>query len=281
MIDSHKLFRTGYGNQAVEIDCNNQAAYDLCDFLFGDFPTPAQNSRKLKQFSLISSGPKPSLSLWDDERRLYFGNSKYQVCFILMNKVITRCIATNENKHAIHAAAVFKDDSCIIIPGKSGSGKSSLTLWLLTNGYHYLTDELIFLSETGKVTPLTRPICLKVNKKNSHWPMHNLHNEQLVQSNEGTMIPHRLVTKNFHRKTPQVTHIVFPRFDKESDPSLEVISHARSSLYLLQAHVNARNLQKHGVPVISKIIKECTSFKLTYNNFEDLQHFFPLRNDRN
>lgn len=214
------------------------------------------------------------LSLWDGDRRLYFGESRYQLAYILMNEVIFLCINGNDSHHALHAGAVYKDDGCIILPGKSGNGKSTLTGWLIMNGYQYLTDELLFLDSDARVLPMTRPISLKVNKAHESWLLPEEANEEIITSDKGSMIPHRLLNPSFKAKQPQVTDVVFPEYKPGVVPRLQEISPAKSSLYLLQSHVNARNLDGHGVSELASIVRNCRSFTLTYSSFDDLKTIF-------
>ena len=157
------------------------------------------------------------------------------------------------------------------MPGTSGSGKSSLTCWLIANGFQYLTDELIFLSSQGKIQPMTRPISLKINHSHDLWPLSVKASKDIISCKRGAMIPHRLLNPVFQAQQPLVSNIVFPRYKPKAALELKAISPAKSSLYLLQSHVNARNLDGHGVSELTSIAKRCKSFKLTYGNFSDLE----------
>jgi len=46
-----------------------------------------------------------------------------------------------------HAGAVSMDDRCVLLPGASGSGKSSLVAGLMQAGFGYCTDELAVIDE--------------------------------------------------------------------------------------------------------------------------------------
>lgn len=270
---NHQTYHTGLGDQAFAIECNNKDAYDIAEFLFLDFPG-AISATTTKQYDIILSGPVPMLSLWKNDSRLYYGKSRYQLAYILMNEIIYHSINTNKSHHALHAGAVFKEDRCIILPGQSGNGKSTLTSWLIMNGFQYLTDELVFLDSKSQLLPMTRPISLKANSSHDSWLLPTEYNKSLITSDTGSMIPHRLFNPLFEAKQPKVTDIIFPEYKVGAEPRLLEISPARSSLYLLQSHVNARNLDGHGVSELAAIVKTCRSFSLTYGNFTDLQKIF-------
>lgn len=272
MTNQHKVYSIQFGDQAFEILCNNEDAYSIAEFLFLDFPVNQKHPATL-QYDIISSGPRPMLSLWEGEKRIYFGTSRYELAYLLMNEIIYHCIKNNDSHHALHAGCVYKDDRCILLPGKSGNGKSTLTSWLVKSGFQYLTDELVFLDSNAKILPMTRPISLKVGTDHDSWILSD-HHDKIITCATGSMIPHRLFNENFTPKQPKLTDIIYPQFKSDTPSKLQEISPARSSLYLLSSHVNARNLKGHGVSDISSIIKQCRSFTLSYGSFDDLQKIF-------
>ncbi|MBA2733426.1 MAG: hypothetical protein H0U54_11100 [Acidobacteria bacterium] len=57
-------------------------------------------------------------------------------------------------KHGVlvwHGAAVARDGTAVILPGVSGSGKSTTTLNLLSAGYKFLADDMVLLRSRGSV----------------------------------------------------------------------------------------------------------------------------------
>ncbi|MBM9521080.1 hypothetical protein JWG39_14760 [Desulforhopalus vacuolatus] len=186
MKNNHQVYRTGFAGQAFEISCNNDDAYAIVEFLFLDFPGTRKAVTTI-QYDIISSGSKPMLSLWQGDKRLYFGELRYQLAYILMNEVIFHCINTNDSHHALHAGCVSKGDRCVILPGQSGNGKSTLTSWLVMHGFQYLTDELVFLKNDGSILPLTRPISLKVGASHPSWLLAD-ENGGIIISNSGSIL---------------------------------------------------------------------------------------------
>ena len=62
---------------------------------------------------------------------------------------------------AIHAGAVAFDGRAIVIPGRSLSGKSTLTEALVSHGGTYYSDEFALLDQTGRVHPYARPLTMR------------------------------------------------------------------------------------------------------------------------
>ena len=61
----------------------------------------------------------------------------------------------------VHAGCVTVDGGAIVIPGRSMSGKSSLTAALVRAGAAYFSDEYAVLDRHGLVRPYPRPLSLR------------------------------------------------------------------------------------------------------------------------
>jgi len=267
------MYHTGFGVQEFAIDCNSKDALNIATFLFRDLPG-AESGGDVMVYDLILSGAQPIFSLSAGEKSLYYGESRYQLAYILMNEVIYHCINSDESNIALHAGAVCNGNRGLLLPGKSGKGKSTLTGWLVLNGFQYLTDELIFLRNDGVILPFTRPINLKVTPGHESWLLADASESDIICGDSAAMISHRKLNPDYSPVSPRLTDIIFPEYKAGSRLVFEEISPAKSCLYLLQSHVNARNLDGHGVAELSAIIRHCRSYKLTYSRFADLEAVF-------
>jgi hypothetical protein len=61
----------------------------------------------------------------------------------------------------VHAGAVAFDGTAIVLPGRSFSGKSTLTEALVRAGGTYFSDEFALLRADGTVLPYPRPLALR------------------------------------------------------------------------------------------------------------------------
>lgn len=69
---------------------------------------------------------------------------------------------------AIHAAAVCNGKRGVLLPGTTGSGKSTLTAALIGSGFTYLTDELtLLMPEPYRI----RPAPVSLGLKRGSWPL--------------------------------------------------------------------------------------------------------------
>ena len=64
----------------------------------------------------------------------------------------------------VHAGVVGWNGGAVVIPGRSFSGKSTLTLALLEAGASYLSDEYAVIDRAGRVHPFPRPMSLRAEK---------------------------------------------------------------------------------------------------------------------
>ncbi len=79
-------------------------------------------------------------------------------------------LAVNRRRYfmEIHAAALLRGGSCVLLPAAPGSGKSTLAAGLLAAGFHYLSDESALLEEPGLEV---RPVPLALTVKPGSVPL--------------------------------------------------------------------------------------------------------------
>ena len=97
----------------------------------------------------------------------------------------------------LHAAAVALDKTAFILAGKTQSGKSTLTAYLCTNGFTYLTDDIsVIENRTLEVLPYRKSIMLRqgsldVLKKHSI----RINTNKYIAWNNELRYPYRPVVK--------------------------------------------------------------------------------------
>ncbi|MDP6515076.1 MAG: PqqD family peptide modification chaperone [Alphaproteobacteria bacterium] len=65
----------------------------------------------------------------------------------------------------LHSGVVGHRDGCLLLPGASGNGKSSLTAALVGSGFPYLSDEVALLGDDCQVRSIPLSLCVK----NTGW----------------------------------------------------------------------------------------------------------------
>jgi hypothetical protein len=75
-----------------------------------------------------------------------------------VERALSRAI---DGRILVHAGAVRWRGRAILVPGRSGSGKSELVAALVRAGAGYLSDEFAVLDREGRVHPYGRPVALR------------------------------------------------------------------------------------------------------------------------
>jgi hypothetical protein len=80
---------------------------------------------------------------------------------------------------AVHAAVLAYNDAAIVLPGRSGIGKSTLALALIRAGAIYYSDEFAVFNRRAEVLPYPRPLAVRRIKGESQVETKHLSPSQL------------------------------------------------------------------------------------------------------
>lgn len=267
-----------FGEQSFIITTNDPQAKALLDLLFYDI-SQQQHQVVVGQSELV----------WRDGAYNYTESTGNKIKMtalgelsaVIMSDVIHRLIKDNHQYLAIHAALVSHGGNAFLMPATSGSGKSSLTMWCLQNGFQYHTDELVLINpDTFELSAFTRPIKLR---RRGLTPIHQLIGDKLDQimqahpllvSHHTVMLPHRLLNPNYQIDVPPLNYIIFPSFQANQTSSLVPISAAKASLELMQSNVIARNFDNYGFTQMCQLARQKTAFNCYFQHFADIAPLF-------
>jgi hypothetical protein len=103
---------------------------------------------------------RSDFELLEDGQMLSIGPAKQLIPYLVSQ--FHHRLATHAQDIFVHAGCVEVDGQAILLPGRSYSGKSTLTAALVAAGAGYLSDEYaIFRQETGLIYPFPRTIHLR------------------------------------------------------------------------------------------------------------------------
>jgi hypothetical protein len=128
---------------------NDKKVDYICSFLAPKPPTRPG----MKRFNIFYADAEPAVKNLDRDAALE------QV------KVELRKLTADLSKREIfiHAGAVEWRGRAIVIPGKTFTGKSSLTAAFVRAGARYLSDEYALIDAAGRVRPYLKPLSLRLN----------------------------------------------------------------------------------------------------------------------
>jgi hypothetical protein len=150
-----------FAGSTIRIDSDGREAASVVDFLFRDFPALEV---PLPHVCLEVRGADGDgvLMLRYGDAVLYQGTSVGALARMLVERAAYHLSDRSVGGLLLHAAAVSHGERCILLPGKTGAGKSTLTAWLVARGYQYLTDELVYIpAGTTTVVPFPRPLNIR------------------------------------------------------------------------------------------------------------------------
>ena len=149
-----------FAGYRVLIVCPDETVRRAVEFMFRPHivETEGQPDSRLR----ITAGRSPEHYHLFRKKERIARNRKLPDLFIsLYDAVIHDVISPASNGLALHAGAVSRNGTTLLIPGVSGAGKSTLTSWFISRGWDYLSDELVYLTEDAPVEYLTRPLSIK------------------------------------------------------------------------------------------------------------------------
>lgn len=256
-----------FGNSAIELAYDDGRPADLVHFLFRHVPaTPV--AEPWTRFRLADAGGSAGWSLQQDGRTLCQNLPAGQMADRLMGHV---CYALAHESHhglLLHAAAVRAAGRGILLPGKSGAGKSTVSAWFAANGSEYSTDEMVFIANGGDdLLGFTRPITIKAAARHlvptrvDEGPGQGFSVadpvEMIAPESLGAAIVEGAMTLNL---------IVFPEYRDGTETALRSLTKAQAAFELMKCLANARNLAEHGLPEAIRLASHVRSYALTYSD---------------
>ncbi|MEE2777810.1 MAG: hypothetical protein VYE73_13730 [Acidobacteriota bacterium] len=244
----------------------------IVDFLFGDLGESLNELPKIELGVTIAAAAREfTLSLGGE--RVWLGRTLGSLANRVLEEAARQLSEPCDSGLLLHAAAVSREGRTIVLPGATGAGKTTLCAWLVAKGYGYLTDELVFLPTGGRpMECFTRPLNVKQNGTSCIESAlgRPLGDQPLETGRGGFLIPHRLLRAQHDPECGPPALFLFPRYEKGVELSVNATSKADSGRRLMESLMNARNLDRHGFPEITRIARTVTGLTLTYGDFDQL-----------
>lgn len=153
--------------------------------------------------------------------------------------------ASAEGYQVVHAGVVARGHRAVLLPGRSGAGKTELCAAAMGAGYTYLSDEQAALdTRTGLVSPYAKPLGI----------------------GEGVVAPAALGPLRPAEPTPPAA-IVFPNFSRHAAEATSTTVPPALALLGLCAH--AKQVSRTGFLWLAGLTRVCPAFAVTYPRSAD------------
>jgi len=259
-----------FGGSRIRIDYDGPVAAAIVDFLFRD--THDHDRPDLQATFRVEEGSaEPPLTIRRDDEVLYRGADPAVAARVLQESTSYSLAAGSTSGILMHAAAASRDGRVLMFPGTSGAGKTTLTAWLISSGFEYLTDELALVrDQTRTVEALTRPLNVKPTGFGALPPESDEGRGWALMRSPLSLLcrPPLASVARADEPSPVLTAIVFPRYDAAAGATLEPVAAARAGLRLMGCLLNARNPPEHGFPDVAALARDVPSYELTYGAFD-------------
>jgi len=270
-------YEVAFGGHKVIIEYGLDEIKQVLDFMFADLrPDPDAVLETCFKFDQYGQ----TYTIHQDTKHHLNSNNLTDAANFLMGEVVYHLIYNNTQSMAIHAGLVSSNKGSILLPGESGAGKISLTMWMTNNGYSYHTDELVLINPTTlEVEVFPRPFNIKSHGIEAIRAVVDLddpaNQADIMPGNQVTMFSHRLLNPNFDSNPPAITRILFPRYDRSALNEVPRLTVAMAGIELMKTNVIARNLPEHGFSQLLSVVNRVPAYRLDYNPFDALPAFLP------
>lgn len=262
-----------FGGQTLTIRCPRQTV-DIIDFIFCDFQKGI-SADAVTVIEVIHDKKRDLFSVVESGETIGSDFDQTDLALFLLTRTTYSLVHGISGGMALHGAAVQRDGNGVLIPGNSGTGKSTLTTWLLSRGYNYLTDELTYFPEgADHVNALTRPLYIRqagLPAIEGFAPLQR-REDLVLQNSSGTLFSHRIFAgeaePGYNHSLPSL--LLFIEHNNNEYLSIDAISAAQAAQRLMNCLVNGRNLKLHGFPQVASLAREIPALVLRYSNLIQL-----------
>lgn len=264
-----------FANSAIQVTADGELAGHVVRYLFDYIPAAGPAAPHfVYRLAQEDGAGEPRLALsGDDPTEPPRSSGLAQTAVYLMDRAGYHLADQSQGGLMFHAACVHRGGGALLLPAPSGSGKSSLALWLVEAGYDYMTDELAFIPEgTLDVQGFSRPVYIKRSGL-ALFPevLARMGQQQdLIESPGGVLAPPGLLGGGRVVPMAPLRCMVLPRYTSGAALHLHRLSKARAALALTRCLINARNLPDNGFPELLRLAQAVPIYELSYGGFDQL-----------
>ena len=258
-----------FGDSTIEVVTHGDDTTNLVDMLFKGVPGEGINPPHARLE--ISQDRDKEYRLTRDEKQIYKGDSLAALANSLMDTSIYNLADKCSSGLLFHAACLSWKGKGIILPAQSGHGKTTLSAWLLSHGFDYLTDELVYLPlDSRQAMCFGRPLNVKYGSREIIDELlgDNKDDKSIVEGPIAMLVPPALIRAENKAVEPEIDMAFFPLYRADAEFTLEKLSAAQMGMALMSCLVNARNLAGDGFPATVNLARQVPAYRLTYPDFD-------------
>jgi hypothetical protein len=232
------------------------------------FQSPSENNKRVG-VEYLALKKKRGYILLRDGRPVYETPYHSEFLIFLLDCFLEDFIKSIDGYLLIHAAVLVKNGKAIVLPAKSRSGKSTLSIALIKRGFRYLSDEVAAINlKTLRVRGFPRPIGIRkktlllfsslgpeINYKFFSFPC----TKGTVEFHFG--IPSRGRTASVTRSFP-VSSIIFPVYTPNGTTSIDELGKAQAVFNVMRCSFNQRKLKDKVFKTAVNLVRQTECYVL-------------------
>jgi hypothetical protein len=145
------LGRLSFAGSSVAVAYRGERPARIANFLFRYAPTGDSIAPHVTIY-LVPGGEPDQLAVYREgsSSTIYRGDSETVAAELLMSETCRELAERSQGGLLFHAAALTWRGKGLLMPGMIRAGKTTLTAWLVTRGFDYLTDEYGDFDQVGE-----------------------------------------------------------------------------------------------------------------------------------
>ena len=202
-----------------EVHCRDELAHEVLRILWEPFIVPA--GPDAVALHLESDGA--SWRSWIEGGKVRESDEFWRALNLVRHDLIGAVNKRSSRFVNLHGAVLWKDGAALLLAGRTGSGKTTLALKLLEEGWSYMSDDVAPLDAGGLVHPFPKAPGVK---DPARWP-------ELGAAGfpPGVPVPTRLfflppAGLSIHHDPASIATVLFVTFDPEGEAALAPLSPA-------------------------------------------------------
>lgn len=250
-------------DQIVEISCP-PALRERLQALFGDSePVPGA----VRRFITIAGEETGGYSIESEHGKPATGLAWPDLVTHVLEEVVRSLVYDLSTAVALHAASVGRAGSMVLLPGKSGTGKSTLAAWFVERGFDYLSDELAILDQNGTLTGFRRPLIAKPGARDVVGAFGWVRAAATIHEGDNLTV---LPPAGSPTKAIPCRLIIFPDFREGLEIAIAPLTPAQATMRLMECNLNARNLRDDGLAAVKALAVGTLAVQLRYGDIDQL-----------
>jgi hypothetical protein len=181
-----------------------------------------------------------------------------------------QAVASVRRLVAVHAGAVAWREKGVVLPGATGSGKTTLVAGLIRTGFSYLSDEAALIDpRDGRLHPFPKSLTLRPESVRLLPEVMERLAPELAWT---TRLRYHLSADALRRDALGgpcvVRYVITPTYARGSELRLEPVSRAEALVTLSRNAFNMDLFGRTGVAVLADVVREAACFVLRVGDLE-------------